>query len=320
MSNLKRICVSLLIFAMLFILAACAENEITAEDLIGVWQAEANPDIFGPPHVAIYITEDGNLYFLFSGMTPFNTYLTSVYHYRYEISGGQLLLIVPEDGVRVSSRNIENARISVRGNVILLDLQEVEDWHIWFHEALYRFYKVADEVPYGWTYEDNREIRALHTRINEGLLTVAQQFGEAIGVRVLPTDDSGCSDFSPHHDNVFYIGDIPAMIAFIGDTPTPRHHQRHARLPWGRFIPELVPPLLEAVAVSSTSASIASAYISTVPATQSPTVMQLVQPTFPLTQVKNASGQFVLRVCEWCSEIPEEWLVAFESLNYSINW
>jgi len=320
--RIKFIFTLLLICVISFGVNGCAEHDIPLEELVGVWQAEVNPDAFEPPRQAVYITEDGNLYFLVSFPTPWGTFGTRVYHYCYEISGSRLLLSMPPDGVRVTSHDIGNAQISVRNSVILLDLQEGEDGHSWFRESLYNFHKVADEIPYGWTDEDNQEIRALNARINEGLLAIAKQFSEAIDVRILLTDDSVCEDlFSYHDDNYFLIGDIPAKITFTGDTPTHRYHQRYERLSGERFSPALTPSLLESGAIIPTSASMAPAYqVSTIPAVGMSEVIWLISPTAQLTEARSASGQFSLRICEMHNEVPEEWFTAFEALDYAIIW
>jgi len=273
---------------MLFILVACAANEVASEELVGVWHS----DNFGMSGgmvanwVAIYITEDGNLYVFDTSFNPTGPSMTWIYHYHYELAGRHLKLTIVEgnDG----AFDMEKVRISVRNNSIRLDMREANDW-LNPREFLFTLYKVADEVPYGWTDEERQEARETDERIREEIFAFAQRFGNAIGHPVLPYDGNVPGGLL---GIPFVIDDILIGIEFSGQSPMPRAAQRHHRI--------------------STS---------NVRSQNSLHIQRLAAPTAMWKEFWSANGQFTLSHDDWQGgTIPEEWLDIFAALDDSIDW
>ena len=241
-----------LIFTFAFLLSACATPDITAEDLVGVWQTEDFEEflmsweeeflaaeaqgytaIAGPREV--YITADGNFYiFLITGAS--NGLSTSIFHYHYEIVENQLILTSADEtafyppisfgvwGTHFSPTRRSRGEASLRRDGQLRFVIQ-DSWRV-SHSVS----RVSEELPFGWTEMDREEIQTSNEWAREEILAFAQTFGEVLALPVLPyAGDTRISDavFVFQHLLPFEIEGELVQIAFTGTLPTPTLPQRH---------------------------------------------------------------------------------------------
>lgn len=213
---------------------------ITPEKLIGVWRTcgfgmSSHSTYRDGSLVAIYITEDANLYILWTSWTTGGN-MTKTHHFRYRIRNNQLILTPATE-----NRLYSIPQISVRGNRIQLDMQIRRGLSRRQQIELNRSYeavthsftlaRVRDTVPYGWTNRDRREMQETTEQIREEILAFAEQFGEALGLPISPLEGNYMqpTDASIFYQHIitFVIEGTTIQIAFAGMPPTPTRPQRH---------------------------------------------------------------------------------------------
>ena len=216
MLRLRCIYVFLLTLPLLLVLTACGENgftddllrcEITTEDIVGIWRAKDQDGDWaildqGERFVALYITDDGNLFVHTTEDTSI-CFLTFTWHLHYEIVGNRLMT------TPIIWRNDR--------------LHDVPN-------RVHTLHRYKNKVPFGWT-DIDRQIMLETTEWVQGeIFAFAERFGEALNIPVLPYDGFAPTDAFIEYQHVFpfTIEDIIIEIAFIGNPPTPtRPQSRH---------------------------------------------------------------------------------------------
>ncbi|MCL2402232.1 MAG: hypothetical protein FWC90_06275 [Oscillospiraceae bacterium] len=246
---------------------------VTEDEFVGVWRTkdfEKNAREFWAEeeYAAIYVTADGNLYILITNPLTSAGPITNIYRFHYEFVDNQLRLTpIEADGNRFPAW-LDAVQISADTNGIRLE------------PTAFVFYKLTDEIPYGWTDADRQEIVETNAQIRAEIFALADRFSEVLGLSVLPDDidrwDRHTGDrFLHQHQIPFTIANIPIEIAFIGAPPLPTQPQRHTRV-FG------------------------------------PSFLEMHHP-----EIRNASDRFVLVYNDWDYDVPTEWLDIFADLDHS---
>jgi len=263
MKRISRIIFSIIAFSFIAVSVGCDngsyaceetaaglsdERVITENQLIGVWQtadfadtlttdSRGNLQRSNERTVELYFTEDFKLYVHDTEMC-----LTghSTVHIRFalEIESGGLVMTPENISPQILEEREPQFVIYFDGETVTLSATNADGSPFFrgFGKTQFSFVKVSDEVPYGWTDTQRQEIAETNQSIRNDIFACADKFAEAIGLSVLPSQES--NRYSWHRTSVGHsiitnsIGfliddDIVIAIRFIGDTPSPSRVQRH---------------------------------------------------------------------------------------------
>jgi len=222
--RLVALSIGLLILTSGVLFVWIRSNNINSEDIIGVWRTEnyaLEPKEKDVP-VAIYVTEDGNL-FVFLTRESSDGPTTSVLHYHYEIVDNQIEVTPVGEGGSIFYR--ENIQIEIRRNEILLDMREVIKG---ISGDLFILTLTSYEIPFGWSIADMSEIEEVIKQIESEIMGFAETFSKLLEIPIQPEGRVLLSNRSQY----FRIGDWKLIeIAFRGWTPSiPLTRERHTIL------------------------------------------------------------------------------------------
>jgi len=268
-------------------------GEITPEEFIGVWRTEGFAEYAGDfwtteSFSAMYVTNDGNIFFHTTSGGSTAGPLTTTLHAQYEFIGSELMLTPVNLGGNLDNkRYLMEIRITPVQNGLRIETTTgtlCECSACANRDSVHRtrtLYKYSSEVPYGWTYADKIEIYETNERIVEEIFAFAERLSQELGIPVVPYDVNEwrtVDRFLHQHHFPFSIEDHIIEIAFIGEPLLLTRPQRHMRI----FEPSFLVMIAD--------------------------------------EERSVEGQFAFVYDGLIRDLPEEWIDAFKQIDDSIDW
>ena len=209
---MKRSIAFILACFFLFILSGCDQGR--NDSLVGIWQTEGFVEELGSEvagwqsfPVAMYLTEDNNMYIFFPRQDEYEGLHVLLIHYGYEVSDGELLvtqtaIYYPEVGFGGAWADMHRKYIQIRYEDDNIHLHITNRGEV--HEVI--LYRVAEDIPFGWTNIQREEIAENREWIEKEILAHAERFDEMIGSSYLLRPRSSWSGLYIH-----WIDDLYAI-------------------------------------------------------------------------------------------------------------
>ena len=215
---------------------------VSVEDLVGVWQTADFEETYQSFAVEMYVTNDSNLYVMFVSATEAGPG-TTIFHYHYDVVDGELIWTPFLNPFREGYE--EELEILFKDERIYLSMDGLSGplpergtgraMRSFFRESPIILYRVSQEVPFGWTDEQQQQMADTLEWMKQEIFAHAEKYSEALGFTFMPSRGGDFSMASCGRNNVVFFNinhdyeDYPQEIgiAFGGELPSPIQARRH---------------------------------------------------------------------------------------------